>query len=236
MSPLTFAIGDIHGCLKKLRRLIRACEAYAGERPARWVFLGDYVDRGPHSRDVIELLMRRQAAQPDAVVCLKGNHEELAIKAHDDPRAMPIWQQNSAAATQRSYWRSGGRIEEPHLSWLRALPLCHDDGLRFYVHAGIDLTVPLSQQTDATMLWVREPFLSDCDKVDCGRFIVHGHTPQISGKPEPCKRRVNLDTAAVIGGPLTAAAFDDTRPEPLAFLTDRQVGWRRWLGWLRWGR
>jgi len=228
MSPLTFAIGDIHGCLKKLLRLVRACEAYAAGRPARYVFLGDYIDRGPHSRGVVEFLMRRQQAQPDAIVCLKGNHEQLAIMAHDDARAMPIWQQNSAAATQRSYWRSGGWIAEPHLSWLRALPLCHDDGLRFYVHAGIDLTVPLKEQTAATMLWVREPFLTDCDKVDCGRFIVHGHTPQMSGTPELCRRRVNLDTAAVVGGPLTAAAFDDTRSEPLAFLTDRQVGWRWW--------
>jgi hypothetical protein len=157
---------------------------------------------------VIEVLMRRQAARPDAVVCLKGNHEQLAIMAHDDPRAMPIWLQNNAAATQRSYWRSGGRIMEPHLSWLRARPLCHDDRLRFYVHAGIDLTVPLDAQTPDTMLWVREPFLTDCDKIDCGRFIVHGHTPQMSGKPELCRRRVNLDT----------------RPEPLAFLTDRQEG------------
>ena len=123
MSPLTFAIGDIHGCLKKLRRLLRACEAYAGERPARYVFLGDYLDRGPHSRGVIEVLMRRQAAQPDAVVCLKGNHEQLAIMAHESDRAMPLWLQNSAAATQRSYWRSGGWIPEPHLSWLRAFDL-----------------------------------------------------------------------------------------------------------------
>ncbi len=228
MSPLTFAIGDIHGCLRKLVRLVRACEVYAAGRPVRYVFLGDYIDRGPHSRGVVEFLMRRQQAQPDAIVCLKGNHEQLAIMAHESDRAMPLWLQNSAAATQRSYWRSGGWIPEPHLSWLRALPLCHDDGLRFYVHAGIDLNVALDQQSAATMLWMREPFLTDCDKVDCGRFIVHGHTPQMSGTPELCRRRVNLDTAAVVGGPLTAAAFDDARAEPLAFLTDRQTRWR-WL-------
>ena len=59
--PLTFAIGDIHGCLDKLRRLLAACEAHAAGRPARFVFLGDYIDRGPDSRGVIELLMRRAA-------------------------------------------------------------------------------------------------------------------------------------------------------------------------------
>jgi len=235
MAPITFAIGDVHGCLNKLRRLVRACRAYAGRRPARWVFLGDYIDRGPHSRGVVEFLMRRQQARPDAVVCLKGNHEHLAIMAHDSPRAMPAWLANSGATTQRSYWRTGGWIPEPHLSWLRALPLWHDDGLRFYVHAGIDLTVPLDKQSADTMLWMREPFLTDSDKLDCGRFVVHGHTPMRSGKPELRRHRLNLDTGAVIGGPLTAAAFDDTRAEPLGFVTDREAGWRWWAGFFTGG-
>jgi serine/threonine protein phosphatase 1 len=149
-----------------------------------------------------------------------GNHEHMAVMAHDDTHAMPLWLQNSGATTQRSYWRSRGRIEAAHLAWLRALPLCHDDGLRFFVHAGIELGVPLDRQSAEVMLWMREPFLSDCDDVDCGRFIVHGHTPQLTGEPDLCRRRVNLDTGAVIGGPLTAAIFDHTRPEPLGFLTD----------------
>jgi len=70
------------------------------------------------------------------------------------------------------------------------------------------------------MLWMREPFLTYCDEVDCGRFIVHGHTPLRTGKPDLRRRRLNLDTAAVMGGPLTAAAFDDTQAQPLGFLTD----------------
>jgi serine/threonine protein phosphatase 1 len=143
---------------------------------------------------------------------------------------MPTWLANSAAATQKSYWRSGGWVPEPHLSWLRALPLCHDDGLRFYVHAGVDLTVPLDAQSADTMLWMREPFLTDSDTIDCGRFVVHGHTPLRSGQPELRRHRLNLDTGAVIGGPLTAAAFDDSRAEPLGFVTDRDAGWRWWMG------
>ena len=229
MVSLTFAIGDVHGCLGKLKRLLKVCEARASGHPARFVFLGDYVDRGPDSRGVVEYLRRRQQSAPGQVICLMGNHEQLAVAAQDDERAMPIWLANSGAATQRSYWRSGGRIEPAHLGWLRALPLCHDDGLRFFVHAGVDLAVPLERQRGEVMLWVREPFLSDCDKVDCGRFIVHGHTPRPEGVPELTRRRVDLDTGAVIGGPLTAAMFDDTRAQPLAFLTDRDVGWRRWV-------
>jgi serine/threonine protein phosphatase 1 len=224
-SPLTFAVGDVHGCLDKLERVVAACDAYAAGRPARFVFLGDYIDRGPDSRGVVDFLIRRQqAAPPGAVVCLRGNHEQLALDAHADPRAMPDWLRNSAADTIRSYGRPDGLISPAHLMWLAALPLCHDDGLRFFVHAGVDLNVPLDRQDYEVMLWMREPFLSRSDEVDCGRFVVHGHTPQKSGRPDLRKHRLNLDTAAVLGGPLTAAAFDDSRAEPLGFVTDRDAG------------
>ena len=224
MSPLTFAVGDVHGCLEKLQRLVEACEAHAAGRPARFVFLGDYIDRGPDSRGVIEFLMRWQLAQPDTVVCLRGNHEQLALDAHADERAMPAWLQNSGATTQENYGRTGGRISPAHLVWLAALPLCHDDGLRFFVHAGVDLEVPLREQAPEVMLWMREPFLSRSDEVDCGRFVVHGHTPQQSGMPDLRPHRLNLDTAAVMGGPLTAAVFDDAGAEPLDFVTDGDAG------------
>jgi serine/threonine protein phosphatase 1 len=223
-SALTFAVGDIHGCLDKLHRVMAACEARAGGRPARYVFLGDYIDRGPDSRGVIEFLIERQRARSGSVVCLMGNHEQMAIAAHDSEDAAPLWLANSGAATLRNYRDSGGRILPAHLDWLRALSLCHDDGRRFFVHAGVDLARPLDRQRPETMLWIREPFLTDCDFVDCGRFIVHGHTPLAAGRPDLRRRRVNLDTAAVMGGRLSAAVFDDTRAEPLGFLTDGEAG------------
>ena len=181
MSPLTFAIGDIHGCLDKLRRLLAACEAHAAGRPARYVCLGDYIDRGPDSRGVVELLMRRQQAQPGTMVCLRGNHEQMAIAAHEDERAMPLWLANNGATTLRNYRRSNGRIEDGHLEWLRALPFCHDDGLRFFVHAGVDLTKPLDRQEDEVMVWMREPFLSECDD---GRL-----RPLLRARPHPAAQR-----------------------------------------------
>src|SRR5262245_14868949 len=98
ISPITFAVGDVHGCLDKLERLLAACKVRAADRPARFVFLGDYVDRGPDSRGVIESLMRIQQARPGAVVCLRGNHEQLAINAHDSVSAMPAWLHNSGGA------------------------------------------------------------------------------------------------------------------------------------------
>ncbi|MFL6799416.1 MAG: metallophosphoesterase family protein [Xanthobacteraceae bacterium] len=223
MPLLTFAVGDVHGCLAKLEALLEACTTHAAGRETRWVFLGDYIDRGPDSRGVIDLLMRRQRANPQAVVCLRGNHEQLAIDAHEDPAAVDLWLANKGKTTQRSYWRSGGHIEDAHLDWLRALPYCHDDGLRFFVHAGIDPAVPLDRQSPHDMVWIREPFLSGCDASNCGRFIVHGHTPVPGGKPDLRRSRVNLDTGAVLGGPLTAGVFDHSRPEPLGFLTDQDA-------------
>jgi len=218
-SPLTFAVGDIHGCLEKLTRLLAACDAHAGTRPARYVFLGDYIDRGPQSRAVIDVLMAKQARRPGAVVCLRGNHEQMAVDAHARTRAVPLWLANNALSTLRNY--DGRRISPEHLAWLNALPFCHDDGLRFFVHAGVNLTVPLAALAPEVMVRMREPFLSECDAVDCGRFIVHGHTPLLAGTPDLRRRRVNLDTAAVMGGPLTAAVFDNTQAPPLGFLTDR---------------
>ena len=87
---------------------------------------------------------------------------------------------------------------------------------------GFSLCVMELAQDGEVMLWMREPFLSHCDAVDMGRFIVHGHTPVRDGRPDLRRRRLNLDTAAVLGGPLTAAAFDDSLAAPLGFLTDQE--------------
>jgi serine/threonine protein phosphatase 1 len=220
MSSILFAIGDIHGCFGKLRRLIKACEAYCGERPARYVFLGDYIDRGPASRGVIEFLLRFQRERPDDVTCLRGNHEAMALAAHQYDGNLPMWLGNGGQATRNSYWRTQGWMPDEHRDWIGTLPLCHDDGLRFFVHAGVDLTRPLDQQSEDDLLWMREPFLTGSDHIDCGRYVVHGHTPQMTGEPDVRPHRVNLDTGAVFGGPLTAGVFDDTQARPHGFVTD----------------
>jgi serine/threonine protein phosphatase 1 len=99
---------------------------------------------------------------------------------------------------------------------MRALRLSYDDGRRFFVHAGVDPRKPLAEQEAVDMLWIREPFLSDTRGY--GRLVVHGHTPMTAGAPDLRGNRLNLDTGAVFGGPLSAAAFDDTQTAPLVFL------------------
>ena len=216
-SPLVYAIGDIHGSLQKLRDLMTLCAQHAEGRSATFVFLGDYIDRGPDSRGVIEALMALQSRQPDRVIALKGNHEAFAIEVIDGERDAEFWLREGGAATLRSYRIDDARdLPYAHVSWLRSLPLCYDDGQRFFVHAGIDPEKPLDAQSDHDLIWIREPFLSDAR--DHGRLIVHGHTPQTDGIPDFRGNRLNLDTGAVFGRPLTAAAFARAQRDPLGFL------------------
>jgi serine/threonine protein phosphatase 1 len=217
-GPLIYAVGDIHGSYAKLVRLLKHCRNHRSGRTAQFVFIGDYIDRGRHSREVVELLMDLQSAEPGQISCLRGNHEEMLIGAfryHDKA----LWLCNGGDMTLRSYKvTSVEAIPEEHLAWFDSLPLSFSDDKRFFVHAGIRPGTPLDQQNREEMLWIREPFLSD--PRDHGRYIVHGHTPLETGLPEHLPNRLNLDTGAVFGGPLTAAVFDDSAVGPIAFITD----------------
>jgi serine/threonine protein phosphatase 1 len=216
-APLVYAIGDIHGSLHKLRDLMMLCERHADGRTASFIFLGDYIDRGPDSRGVVEALMDMQSRQPDRVIALKGNHEAVALEVVDGETEAELWLREGGTATLRSYDIDDARdLPDEHVAWLRSLPLCYDDGRRFFVHAGVDPEKPLGAQRGRDLIWIREPFLSDAR--DYGRLIVHGHTPQTDGIPDFRGNRLNLDTGAVFGRPLTAAAFASARRDPLGYL------------------
>jgi serine/threonine protein phosphatase 1 len=215
---LTYAIGDIHGSLDKLRTLVAACREHAGAQPARFVFLGDYIDRGPDSAGVIRFMMRLQDEMGAGVIALMGNHEALALESRHHTATLNNWLRNGGRATLESYGvRTIADLPAEHLNWLGSLSLRYDDGRRFFVHAGIDPEKPLDAQDSTDLLWIREPFLSD--RRDHGRLIVHGHTPVEARSPDLRANRLNLDTGAVFGGPLTAAAFDDQEVLPFAVLS-----------------
>jgi serine/threonine protein phosphatase 1 len=217
---LIYAIGDVHGCLDKLQRLIARCEQHADGRPMTFVLLGDYIDRGPQSAGVVGFLLDLQARLGDRVIALKGNHEAMMLGVIDGSGPARVWFAQGGAATIESYGVTRlNELPPRHVEWLQALRLNYDDGRRFFVHAGVAPETPLAAQNAVDMLWIREPFLSDGR--DYGRLIVHGHTPQASGVPDQRSNRLNLDTGAVFGGPLTAAVFDDTQTPPLLFLRDQ---------------
>jgi serine/threonine protein phosphatase 1 len=213
---LTYAIGDVHGCLDKLVRLLARCRAHAAAEPSRFVLVGDYIDRGPDSRGVIAALLALQREQD--VICLRGNHEAMVLDTLETSDHT-LWLRNGGGDTLASYGVTrAAELPAAHLDWFAGLRLTFDDGRRLFVHAGVNPSLPLDRQDERDLVWIREPFLSSTR--DYGRLIVHGHTPLTTGLPDHRTNRLNIDTAAVFGGPLTAAVFTDERTTPIAFLTD----------------
>ena len=226
-----FAIGDVHGSLKYLQALIEKCLAYAEEQQTlpHFIFLGDYVDRGSQSREVLSCLQHLPEIlrSGSKVTCLRGNHDQMFIDAvlHHDVNS---WFSNGGDETLNSYAREPSNLRydpllgiyDPlmgvHAKWLNTLPLSFQDEYRFYCHAGIRPGVPLDRQEPHDLLWIRQEFL--VFRYRHPKLIVHGHSPTMSG-PDLRINRLNLDTGACMGGKLTAAVFNDTQAVPLGFLS-----------------
>jgi len=220
---VTAAIGDIHGMQELLARLLREIAAYAESQgwrePPLLVFLGDYVDRGPASREVVRLLRHLQQT---GAVCLRGNHEEMMARCRSGPLAMSQFLANGGVATLASYEGRFGEFEEDQ-HWMAALPTSYEDELRIFVHAGLMPRRPLDVQDDETKLWIRDKFLNFDGAFP--KYVVHGHTPvQYSGleaAPEIRTNRCDLDTGACYGGTLSAAFFDDRQAAPFHTISVR---------------
>jgi serine/threonine protein phosphatase 1 len=224
---LTFAIGDVHGCFDKLEALLLACDRVRAGREARYVFIGDYVDRGLDARKVIDLLMHKQLSEGSRFVCLRGNHEQMLIVAAAEARSdrdLMTWWAIGGEQTLDSYGvNDPSSLPAPHLEWIKALPLRFADQKRLFVHAGIRPGVPIADQSEDDLLWIREPFLSYEGPHES--FVVHGHTPTESGLPDLRLHRLNVDTGTCFGGELTAAAFTAEVEGPKFYLNSRGDAW-----------
>jgi serine/threonine protein phosphatase 1 len=226
---LTYAIGDIHGHLGLLQRAharIAADRDRVGDSAAPVVHVGDLVDRGPDSRGVIDRLMEGQARGEPWVV-LKGNHDRMFtrfLREPSDPepglRADLGWlhPKLGGAATLASYGVEKAadrpvprvhrdaldRVPAAHLDWLDSRPAMYLAGEAVFVHAGIRPGVPLAEQSETDLVWIRAGFLDD--PRDHGLLVVHGHTALEA--PQHHGNRLNIDSGAAYGGPLSAVAVE----------------------------
>jgi serine/threonine protein phosphatase 1 len=217
-----YVIGDIHGRSDLLDCLIGEIERDLHSNPAGEciaVTLGDYIDRGPDSRGVLDRLARNPFPIP--YVALKGNHEQLLETFLREPEIISHWRQLGGIETLRSY----GIAVEPlaaerhcvqaaaalraalpaeHLGFLQRLKLSLDCGEYFLCHAGIRPGIPFEEQRADDLLWIRDEFLMS--RSDFGKIVVHGHTPTL--EPQVLPNRINIDTCAFATGRLTCLVLD----------------------------
>lgn len=223
-----YAIGDIHGHLKLLRQvhdLIAEDMARYGSAPI--IHVGDLVDRGPESAGVVEYLSQGQARGEDWVV-LKGNHDRMFARFLRDPyepepglRSDLSWLHPKLGGpdTLASYGvRAAGdrpilpvhadaiaAVPMEHRRYIDSLPTTHQIGDVLFVHAGIRPGVALKDQAETDLVWIRGPFLEHAESF--GPLVVHGHTA--IDLPTHYGNRINIDSSAAYGGPLSAITFDD---------------------------
>lgn len=225
-----YAIGDVHGRADLLQSLFTAIDADLDRsKPERAieVLIGDYVDRGPDSRAVLDLLIER--SQTHETVCLKGNHEAIFLEVLKDPTRLQDWRNYGGLFTLMSYGvtpsanpgpeqqvamiRALDRaVPEEHKAFLQGLPTSFACGDFFFVHAGVRPGVALDQQREQDLLWIREEFLAS--EADFGKFIVHGHTPV--REPDLRANRLNIDTGAYATGCLTLVRLEGSQIGVLA--------------------
>jgi len=225
-GQLLYAIGDIHGradLLASLLAKITSDAARSKEAERRTlVFLGDYIDRGPDSKSVVDLLLT-DLPQGFDVHFLKGNHEAIMLDFLEDPSYLGHWLANGAEATFRSYgmdvaelmgkgaapetWRRAFLASLParHREFFDALELAVFFGDYLFVHAGVRPGVPLEAQDPVDLVWIRGPFLKSNENF--GKIVVHGHTP--TATPEIRPNRIGIDTGAVFTDRLTVLRLQD---------------------------
>jgi serine/threonine protein phosphatase 1 len=213
---LTYVIPDIHGRYDLLSGALAEITAHSHGSGGSIVTIGDYVDKGPESRAVIDRLL---SGVPEGwrLIALKGNHDAMMVEALRDPSRMTSWMAEGGDAALASY--GADPVPQSHIAWLDQLQLMHVDTHRIYVHAGVDPEIPLDQQSETTLLWKRYPkgFPDGFGE----RHVVHGHDNFPEG-PLLYQGRTNLDTLAWRTGRLTIGIFDDDIPGgPVDFIMVR---------------
>jgi len=222
-----YAIGDVHGRLDLLKTLLEMIErdGASNQRGENiLVMLGDYIDRGPDSKSVIDLLSM-PAPQGFDIVCLKGNHENMLLQFLQNTGNPRVWLKNGGLETLKSYGLDiktlsvsstpEAVIEQArtelqavfpgaHMTFLTALDMVHYEGDYLFVHAGVRPGIPLNEQNEEDLIWIRKEFLQSEEKFE--KIVVHGHS--ISGQPKITNNRIGIDTGAWRSGVLTCLVLE----------------------------
>ena len=213
-----YAVGDVHGRLDLLLDIQRriAEDSRGGGSVTRIIYLGDYIDRGPSSREVVDTLMKGGPAGM-AVTHLQGNHEAMLLRFLEDSSGGPEWIAYGGLATLLSYGVSAKSMHIPsiqrdlsdklpatHKKFFEDLPRQFVIGDYFFCHAGVRPGIPLDQQTSADLVWIREEFL-ESDQFH-GKIVVHGHSYRT--EPEVRANRIGIDTGAYATGRLTCLVLE----------------------------
>ncbi len=221
-----YAIGDVHGCIKQLEKLLKLIKQDLKSSPVKQhylVFVGDYVDRGPDSMSVIDRLIMLKNSQ-DNVICLKGNHEDKLLQFLDKPEKMVAgFLTYGGVETALSYGVKKGalrrsmkkarelgetlsaKIPEEHRNFFSSLEISVSIGDYFFCHAGVRPGVKLKKQAGHDLMWIRQEFLSHPGLFK--RIIVHGHTPHF--EPEVMPNRINIDTKCYDSEILTSLVLEE---------------------------
>lgn len=215
-----YAIGDVHGRADLLNQVFRRIDADLAAAPAPRsieVLLGDYVDRGPASRDVLDQVIERRGTHE--MICLKGNHEIFLTEFLEHPTTLDEWRRYGGLETLMSYGLAPGTktvdpasladqfrqaLPDGHRAFLADLAPSFACGDFFFVHAGVRPHVPLDRQDAHDLLWIRDDFLLHEEQFE--KLVVHGHTPV--AVPDIRPNRINIDTGAYATGRLTCLVIE----------------------------
>jgi serine/threonine protein phosphatase 1 len=203
MEQEIYAIGDIHGNLDLLERLMEKLQPDLARD--RLVFMGDYLDRGPRPKGVVDYVLRlKSKAPPEQVVCLKGNHEAMFLNFLQG-QDLELFLYNGGISTLRDYWGDGWAdrreliLPPDHRRFFEELKLYYETRDYLFVHGGLKPGVPVAEQDEEDLLWIRGDFIASME--DFGKKVIFGHTPFRA--PLLMPNKIGIDTGAAYGNRLT---------------------------------
>jgi serine/threonine protein phosphatase 1 len=206
-----FAIGDIHGCLSQLNTMMARLDIDAEKDTL--VFIGDYIDRGPDAKGVVDAILDIKEKIHN-VICLLGNHEQMLLNYYLEHRDEELFMHNGGMSTIISYgFTPGGKkhfhVPDTHMEFFTNLKPYYVKDEYIFVHAGLRPGISMDKQNIEDLLWIRYDFINS--HYNFGKVVIFGHTPLSFTAPLINENKIGIDTGAVYGGKLTCIELSEMR-------------------------